>query len=71
MMCGQWFGEVRPTTFHRPCPQCAGQGCQACDGTGLHPLAARVRWQGLRLADLLASSVEQVSGVPAGRHLDD
>jgi excinuclease ABC subunit A len=57
--CGAWFGDVKPLYFHTPCPHCAGAGCAACDRTGLHPLVAAVRWNGLRLTDLLACSVDE------------
>jgi excinuclease ABC subunit A len=58
--CGLWFGELRPTHFHRPCPHCEGQGCSACEKTGLHPEAAAVQWHGLRLPELLSHSVDEV-----------
>ncbi len=56
--CGNWFGKIEPVHFHTSCPHCGGKGCEECRGTGLHPLAASVSWQGLRLTDLLAASVE-------------
>ncbi|MBI5960352.1 MAG: hypothetical protein HY866_16550, partial [Chloroflexi bacterium] len=59
--CGSWFSDIQPTYFHRPCPHCSGEGCASCDSTGLHPLAAHVRWGGLRLTDLLAYSVEKAT----------
>ena len=58
--------------FHTPCPHCQGAGCERCEGTGLHPEAAAVRWQGLRLPELLARSVEEAAApfadapLPAG-----
>jgi excinuclease ABC subunit A len=59
--CGTWFDEgVTPVHFHTPCPHCAGEGCEPCGETGLHPMAAAVRWQGLRLPELLACSVDEV-----------
>jgi excinuclease ABC subunit A len=58
--CGTWFGDLEPVHFHTACPSCTGQGCERCGGTGLYPDAAAVRWQGLRLPDLLARSVEDV-----------
>jgi excinuclease ABC subunit A len=60
--CGAWFHDVSPVHFHSACPHCAGGGCDRCGETGLHPIGASVRWQGLRLPDLLALSVEQVQG---------
>jgi excinuclease ABC subunit A len=57
--CGAWFHPLRPTHFHQPCPHCQGASCARCQGTGLHPEAAAVRWQGLRLPELLALSVDQ------------
>ncbi|MFN2282795.1 MAG: hypothetical protein ACK2UQ_00110, partial [Anaerolineae bacterium] len=56
--CGTWFSTLEPTYFHTPCPHCQGEGCEICDNTGLHPEAAATRWNGLRLPDLLALSVE-------------
>jgi excinuclease ABC subunit A len=61
--CGVWFGDLEPVHFHSPCPGCKGSGCERCGGTGLHPEAAAVRWQGLRFPDLLARSVEDVRTV--------
>ena len=59
--CGAWFGDLEPVHFHTPCPHCAGEGCDRCAATGLHPAAAAVRWQGLRLPDLVACSVDEAS----------
>ena len=56
--CGAWFGELRPVHFHTPCPDCEGKGCARCAQTGLHPEAARVRWQGMALTEFLACSVD-------------
>ncbi|MBN1217566.1 MAG: ATP-binding cassette domain-containing protein [Anaerolineae bacterium] len=56
--CGAWFGDLEPVHFNSPCPDCQGQGCSHCLQTGLHPEAAAVQWQGLRLTDLLALSVD-------------
>lgn len=55
--CGTWFGRLEPKHFHQPCPHCQGAGCDRCGATGMHPQAAGVRWQGLRLIDLLADTV--------------
>ncbi len=55
--CGSWFGELEPVHFHMPCPFCEGKGCSRCAETGMHPEAAGVRWQGLRLPELLELSV--------------
>jgi excinuclease ABC subunit A len=57
--CGAWFGELRPLHFHTPCPHCAANGCVQCGQTGLHPQAAAVRWQGRRITELLALSVDE------------
>lgn len=57
--CGGWVGEVEPKHFHTACSHCEGKGCETCQGTGLHPQAAAVRWHGLRLPDLLALSVDE------------
>jgi len=55
--CGLWFADLEPVVFNTSCPHCRGKGCDSCGATGLHPEAASVRWQGLRLPDLLAMSV--------------
>ena len=57
--CGAWFQELRAVDFHRACPHCAGKGCDTCAHTGLPPQAAAVRWQGLRLNELLALPVDE------------
>ena len=59
-VCGTGFGEVEPTHFNRACPYCNGKGCERCDETGLHPQAASVRWEGMRLPELLTLSVDEV-----------
>jgi excinuclease ABC subunit A len=56
--CGAWLEAIDPTHFHRGCPRCDGAGCEECAGTGLHPAAAAVRWEGLRLTELLALTVD-------------
>ena len=61
--CGTWFGELDPVHFHSFCPVCAGQGCRECGGSGMHPAAAGVTWHGLRLPELLRSSVTQVKNL--------
>jgi excinuclease UvrABC ATPase subunit len=43
------------------CRYCAGKGCGRCGETGLHEQAAAVRWQGLRLPELLARSVDDLA----------
>jgi excinuclease ABC subunit A len=67
--CGTWFGDLEPIHFHTPCPHCDGAGCVRCDKTGLHPQAASVRWQGLRLTDLLAQSISEVHSLFARAEL--
>ncbi len=77
-VCGRWFGELRSTHFLAVCPSCKGSGVQAesidcpeCLGAGMHPDAASVRWNDLRLPELLALSVSDVGrllkerGLPA------
>ncbi|MCK4434261.1 hypothetical protein KAU92_02130, partial [Candidatus Bathyarchaeota archaeon] len=67
--CGTWFGDLEPVHFHTSCPYCQGNGCEHCAYTGLHPKAASVRWQGLRLTELLALSVDEVKLLFAGADL--
>jgi excinuclease ABC subunit A len=57
--CGAGLGELRATHFNQKCPYCKGKGCQRCDETGMHPQAASVRWEGMRLPELLALSVDE------------
>jgi excinuclease ABC subunit A len=56
--CGTWYEPLEATMFHRACPHCAGKGCEICAFTGLQPEAAAARWQGMRLPDFLALSVD-------------
>jgi excinuclease ABC subunit A len=58
--CGAGFGDLEPPHFNQPCPYCKGKGCERCDRTGMHPAAASVRWEGLRLPELLSLSVGEV-----------
>lgn len=57
--CGRWFGRIEPHHFAATCPECQGEGCAACDYTGLTPEASSVRWRGLRFPDLLIHSVSE------------
>ncbi len=57
--CGAWLHEVSPQDFNQRCPECEGAGCTNCQETGLHPLAAAVRWNGQRLDQLLGQSITQ------------
>jgi len=57
--CSTGLGELRATHFNQKCPYCKGRGCPRCDKTGMHPQAASVRWEGLRLPELLTYSVDE------------
>jgi excinuclease ABC subunit A len=57
--CGSGLGELRATHFNQKCPYCKGEGCQRCDGTGMHPQAASVTWEGMRLPDFLSNSIDE------------
>ncbi|MGD8506570.1 MAG: ATP-binding cassette domain-containing protein [Candidatus Bathyarchaeota archaeon] len=59
-ICGAGFRELEPTHFNRSCPYCKSKGCERCDQTGMHPQAASVLWEGMRLPELLALSVDEV-----------
>ena len=59
--CGDWFQPLRAVDFHRPCPHCEGQGCSHCAQTGLPPEAAATRWDGLRLPEFLALTVDEAA----------
>jgi excinuclease ABC subunit A len=56
--CGEGLGELRATHFNQGCPYCKGVGCRYCAETGMHPQAASVSWEGMRLPELLAISVD-------------
>ncbi|MFX0168605.1 MAG: hypothetical protein ACFE89_04515, partial [Candidatus Hodarchaeota archaeon] len=57
--CGVGLRELRATHFNQNCPYCKGRGCERCNQTGMHPQAASVRWEGMRLPELLSLSVEE------------
>ncbi|MDO8056858.1 MAG: hypothetical protein Q6361_08360, partial [Candidatus Hermodarchaeota archaeon] len=57
--CGEGLRGLRTTHFNQSCPYCKGNGCKRCDHTGMHPQAASVRWEGMRLPELLAYSVDE------------
>ncbi|RDE15974.1 MAG: hypothetical protein C4K47_02195 [Candidatus Thorarchaeota archaeon] len=59
-ICGTHFDEIQPVHFHTECPFCEGKGCQQCGMSGLLPQAAAVRWEGLRINELLAFTVDEV-----------
>ena len=59
-ICGAGFRDLEPTHFNQSCPYCRGKGCERCDQTGMHPQAASVRWEGMRLPELLTLSVDDV-----------
>ncbi|MDH5687241.1 MAG: ATP-binding cassette domain-containing protein [Candidatus Bathyarchaeota archaeon] len=67
--CGTWFGDLEPVHFHTSCPYCKGKGCDDCAYTGLYPRAASVRWQRLRLTELLALSVDEARSLFASADL--
>jgi len=58
--CGAGLGELRATHFNQKCPYCKGKGCARCDQTGMHPQAASVHWEEMRLPELLTRSVDVV-----------
>lgn len=63
--CGTWLGDLEPEHFRALCPHCRGAGCERCWGSGLYPEAVSVRWNDLRLPDLLACSIEQARSLLA------
>jgi len=58
-VCGAGFRELRPAHFNQHCPYCKGKGCERCNQTGMHPQAASVRWEDIRLPELLTLSVNR------------
>ncbi len=63
--CGTWLTPIETVHFKTPCGQCEGSGCDVCTGTGtgLHPVAAAVRWQDLSLPELLHRTVDDVAAM--------
>jgi len=58
--CGFWLPNLEPQHFNRHCPDCEGQGCAHCHGTGMMPGAAATTFCGLRFDQLIAKPVFQV-----------
>jgi excinuclease ABC subunit A len=67
--CGKWTREVEPKHFKTACPYCKGKGCKKCLGTGVHPLAASVKWQDKTLKELLNLTVEEARSLFAASDL--
>lgn len=67
--CGTHFDEIQPVDFHTECPYCEGTGCQQCGMSGLLPQAAAVRWEDLRIDEILAFTVDEVQGVFVKAHM--
>ncbi len=61
--CNASLGELRAAFFNQNCPYCKGKGCQRCAGTGMHPQAATVRWEGKRLPAFLSHSVDDAQAL--------
>jgi excinuclease ABC subunit A len=61
--CGAGLGELRAAHFNQKCPYCKGDGCQRCSQTGMHPQAASVYWEEMRLPGLLALSVDDAQNL--------
>jgi len=56
--CGTWISTLEPAHFNRHCPDCKGEGCPGCLGTGLHPDAVATTWEGLRFDQFMTYSVD-------------
>ncbi len=67
--CGASVEKTHPKFFHFPCPYCGRKGCDRCRGTGLHPIAASVTWNGRTIIDLLELSVDEAHALFAGVEL--
>ncbi|MFX1279093.1 MAG: hypothetical protein ACFFA3_06725 [Promethearchaeota archaeon] len=65
-VCDYNFIELEPKYFHQQCEYCKGKGCEKCQGTGIHPEAAAVKWQGKNLPELLRLSVDDFASVING-----
>jgi len=58
--CGTWLSALEPKHFHQRCPDCKGEGCTRCQGTGMHPNAAATSWGGARFDQLLAQPISRI-----------
>ena len=57
--CGTWFGSVEPKHFGMKCIYCEGEGCERCNHSGLHHLAANIQWEDLSLTGLMSLTVAE------------
>ena len=57
--CGAWFGTVEPKHFGMKCVYCEGKGCERCNNTGLHHMAANVQWEEYTLPELMTLTVAE------------
>jgi len=69
--CGRWFDELEPKHFHMQCPYCNGRGCNHCNQSGIHPLAAAVSWEGLTFSNIMSLSVDEVDQLFISAFLPD
>lgn len=67
--CGTSLKDLNPTHFNRSCPYCMAEGCHQCDGTGMHPQAASVRWKQMRLPELLTLTITEARNLFSSIHL--
>ena len=67
--CGTGLEDLNPTHFNRSCPYCRASGCHRCDGTGMHPQAASVRWEQMRFPELLTLTITEARDLFSSVHL--
>ncbi len=61
--CGTYFQDLEPLHFRTHCPDCEGNGCVSCAGSGLHPSAASVRIFGFTFPQLLSLSIAEANSL--------
>ncbi|MHA3963791.1 MAG: ATP-binding cassette domain-containing protein [Candidatus Thorarchaeota archaeon SMTZ1-45] len=61
--CGTWFSNVESKHFGMKCIHCEGKGCEKCNHSGLHQMAANVLWEGRSFPELLTLTVSEVHDI--------
>ncbi len=57
--CNGIIGKLEPPLFNKNCPFCNGKGCNNCEKTGMHPIAAATTWQGYTFQNIMGLSLEE------------
>ncbi|MGY5875878.1 MAG: ATP-binding cassette domain-containing protein, partial [Candidatus Thorarchaeota archaeon] len=57
--CGTWFSDIESKHFHQSCIHCGGEGCERCSGTGIHPEASAITFEGMSFTEMMYLSVTE------------